>query len=438
MTSPDKSSLLERLLEVSRQMSETRDLEPLLDYIMTQALEFTKGEHGYLVLLTDDGHLDFRITHGRPFEGNDKQSPVSHSIIRQAIETQKPVLVRDAGQNSQYQTAMSVVRLRLRSVLCVPLIARMEILGVLYLENRRVADAFTVDDIDLMVLLASQAAIAVKNAQLNAQQQFLLESLEEIVEERTRETNRLRYEAERGWEAALEENHLRTALLGNITHDLRSPLNIVINSMEWMKLGEFGDTTPEQAKWIDRSLNATRQVLRLVNDIFDLSKLEQGELELYHEAVYVKQFMEQTFAILEGLHRNEGVELVMQIAENLPPISADVDRIQQILINLLSNAFKFTEKGQVMVRAKQDVNFPNFVLFEVQDTGSGIPAEDLGTIFDRFQQARNNSIENKRGGTGLGLAICKELVHRHNGQIGVESEVGVGTTFYFTIPIAQV
>ena len=120
MEQPNKPVLLERILEVSRRMSETRELQPLLEYVMTQALDFTRGEHGYLVLIDDDDNLDFRITHGRPFEGKDKESPVSHSIIREAIDTQKPVMVRDAG-DSMYQNAVSVLKLRLRSVLCVPL-----------------------------------------------------------------------------------------------------------------------------------------------------------------------------------------------------------------------------------------------------------------------------------------------------------------------------
>lgn len=436
MPGQSKSVILERILEVSRRMAETRELEPLLEYIMSQALELTQGEHGYLVLIDDEQHLDFRVTRGRPYEGNNHESPVSHSIIREAIDTQQALMIRDAG-DSAYGKAHSVVRLRLRSVLCVPLIAQTEILGVLYLENRNVVDAFDDDALNLMTLLASQSASAIKNAQLNDQQAEILAGLEEIVHERTQELDQMRREAELGWAAALEENRLRTALLGNITHDLRSPLNIVINALDWMKVGEFGPINDEQIQWLDRSLQATQQVLRLVNDIFDLSKLEQGELELYQEIVYIKPFMEQTLAVVEGLKRNESVELISKIDPSVPPIWADPDRVQQILINLFTNAFKFTAEGSITLAVIRDPEQEGFLLFSVADTGDGIPEDDISRIFDRFQQAQG-SLERRRGGTGLGLAICKELVNRHGGQIWVQSQVNVGTTFFFTIPIANV
>lgn len=429
MPAQNKSVILERILEVSRRMAETRELDPLLEYIMSQALELTKGEHGYLVLIDEHKNLDFRVTHGRPYEGNNQESPVSHSIIYEAIETQQPLMIRDAG-DSAYNKAQSVVRLRLRSVLCVPLVAQTEVLGVLYLENRNVVDAFDRDAMDFMTLLASQSASAIKNAQLN-------EGLEHIVSERTRELDQMRREAELGWAAALEENRLRTALLGNITHDLRSPLNIVINALDWMKVGEFGPVTEEQIQWIDRSTQATRQVLRLVNDIFDLSKLEQGELELYQEIVYIKPFMENTLAVIEGLRRDNRVELIAKIDPSVPPIWADADRVQQILINLFTNAFKFTTEGNVTITVIRDPQQDGFLLFSVSDTGTGIPDEDIGQVFDRFHKA-SNSLEQKRVGTGLGLAICKELVTRHGGEIWVESQMGVGTQFYFTIPIANI
>jgi signal transduction histidine kinase len=429
MSGQEKSVVLERLLEVSRRMAETRELEPLLEYIMSQALDLTRGEHGYLVLIDETQNLDFRVTYGHPYEGNNDESPVSHSIIREAIDTQQPVMIRDAGE-SAYGKAHSVLRLRLRSVLCVPLIAQTEVLGVLYLENRNVVDAFDNDAMNLMTLLASQSASAIKNAQLN-------EGLEEMVQERTHELDHARREAELGWAAALEENRLRTALLGNITHDLRSPLNIVINALDWMKLGEFGPITNEQIQWLDRSLQATQQVLRLVNDIFDLSKLEQGELELYQEIVYIKPFMEQTLAVIEGLRRDSAVELIAKIDPTVPPIWADPDRVQQILINLFSNAFKFSTDGSVTITVGLDPEQEGFLLFSIADTGEGIPQEDLGRIFDRFHRAQG-SLQQRRSGTGLGLAICKELVNRHGGQIWVESEVNVGTVFYFTIPITNV
>lgn len=429
-----QSLVLQRILDVSHRMAATRELDPLLNYIMQQALEFTRGEHGYLVLIDDHGQLDFRIVHGRPYEGNSSDSPVSHSIIYRAINRHETIIINDAG-DSEFQNQQSVVKLRLRSVLCVPMIAQTEALGVIYLENREMTGAFVDNDRNLMEMLASQAAIAVKNAQLNERQQQILDDLEAIVQLRTQEIDHLRVEAELGWQAALETNRLRTALLSNITHDLRSPMTIVINTLGMMKNQEFGPVTDAQREWLGRSLNATQQILRLVNDIFDLSKLEQGELELFLEVLDVEPFIRQTMAIAQGMNREMQVNLAAQVEPNLPPISADLDRLQQILINLFSNAFKFTNQGNVILRVYLALS-GNFVQFEMEDTGDGIPAEDLSHVFERFHQVTTSA--QKRIGTGLGLAICRELVNRHGGDIWAESQLGVGTTFYFTIPVAQI
>lgn len=432
MEQQDQALVLQRILEVSRRMSATRELMPLLQYIMEQALEFTEGEHGYLVLLNENGELDFRIVYGKPYEGKDGGSPVSHSIIYEAINRQETIVLSDAGI-SEFQMVSSVVKLRLRSVLCVPLIAQTEPLGVIYLENRQMAAAFGQNARNLMELMASQAAIAIKNAQLNEQQQAIMNGLEGIVQMRTQELDQLRIRAELAWQAAVETNHIRTALLSNITHDLRSPLTVVINTLGLMQTGEFGPTTPQQDEWIGRSLKVSQQILRLVSDLFDLSKLEQGELQLIVEPIEVSSFLEQTMAIAEGMNRRMTVQVEAQVEPQLPRILADVDRVQQILINLFSNAFKFTEQGHVILRCYLD-SAAEFVRFEVEDTGEGIPPEEMDFIFDRFHSA-SEAIEKQRVSTGLGLAICKELVMRHGGDIWVESDMGVGTTFYFTIPV---
>lgn len=429
----DQSTILQRILETSRQMSETRELDPLLVYVMDQALELTNGEHGYLVLIQGNS-LDFRVTRGTPYEGDKSESPVSHSIIRRVVESRVPVLEHDAMSGSQNFTT-SVYRLQLRSVLCVPLMAQAELLGVIYIENRSIVGAFTEADVPLVMIFASQAAVAIRNAQLNYQQDVLMAHLESIVQERTAELDLARREAEAGWFAALEENRLRTGMLGNITHDLRSPLNVVVNALEWMRMGEFGEINTDQQEWIGRSLSAIQQVLRLVNDIFDLSKIDQGKFELFPRVVEIGPLLEQTLAIAEGVKRNTEVEFRAEITPNLPPIWADPDRVQQILINLFTNAFKFTQQGSVTLRVDRPYAL-NSVLFMVIDTGDGIAEDEQARLFDRFQQAGDKE-DRKRRGTGLGLAICKEIVERHGGEIWLESQLGQGTTFYFTLPIAE-
>lgn len=432
-------TVFERVLEISRRMAETRELQPLLEYVIEQAVEFAGGQHGYLVLLNPDGTLDFRVKHGDPHMLDEG---ISHSIVQQVIETGEPVLTRNALQDTRYNLIETVQRLKLQSILCVPLRSRGKMLGVLYLENREISNAFTRQDIPPLNIFAGQAAIAIENAQLNQRQEQFAAELEERVHERTAElearTGELenaQWQATANWEAAMQENRLRTALLSNIAHDLRSPLNTVVGALDMMKEGVFGDVTDDQVLWIDRSLTATRQILRLVSDIFDLSKLEQGGLELYPETLEVAGILEQTLAIAEGLRQNEQVELAIEMQDNLPAVWGDFDRIQQILVNLVSNALKFTTRGTIMIRTERLAQHPNTLIFSVADTGEGIPPENLPTIFDRFSMADLN-LNRRRKGTGLGLAICKELVVQHGGEIWVESQLGVGTTFYFTLPVA--
>ncbi|MBI5927949.1 MAG: GAF domain-containing sensor histidine kinase [Chloroflexi bacterium] len=426
------NSALERVLDISRRMAENRELQPLLEFVMQQAVEFSGGQHGYLVLVEPDGTLNFQVKYGNPSD-REGQS-VSRSIVQQVISTGEPLLSRNALEDANLSAMKSVFNLRLQSILCVPLRSRGKLLGVLYLENRDIPNAFTRQDIPPLNIFAGQAAIAIENAQLNEQRERFAAELEERVRERTVELEEARWHATANWEAAMQENRLRTALLSNIAHDLRSPLNTVVGALDMMKEGVFGDVTEDQVLWIDRSLTATRQILRLVSDIFDLSKLEQGGLELYPETLEIGGILEQTLAIAEGLRQNDQVELAIEMAPNLPPVWGDFDRIQQILVNLVSNALKFTTSGTILVRA--DLADEETLLFRVADSGEGIPAENLPTIFDRFSMVDLN-LNRRRKGTGLGLAICKELVEQHGGQIWVESQVGVGTTFSFTLPVSK-
>lgn len=246
----ERDSALERVLDISRRMAENRELQPLLEFVMQQAVEFSGGQHGYLVLVEADGTLNFQVKYGNPSD-REGQS-VSRSIVQQVISTGEPVLTRNALEDDNFNAIKSVLRLRLQSILCVPLRSRGKLLGVLYLENRDIPNAFTSKDIPLLNIFAGQAAIAIENAQLNEQRERFAAELEERVRERTAELEEARWQATANWEAAMQENHLRTALLGNIAHDLRSPLNTVVGALDMMKEGVFGDVTEDQVLWIDR------------------------------------------------------------------------------------------------------------------------------------------------------------------------------------------
>lgn len=422
----ERFDLLQRILDTSRQMAETRTLFPLLDYAMDAVISFTKAERGHLVLTKPDGTFDVRVTRGQHRgEHLHTTDQISTSILYDVISQGQPIVLRDASGNSQYMQSQSVRNLNLRSVMCVPLISRGNTIGAIYVENRSVQGRFSEADLPPLVFLANQAAVSIENAALN-------DELEERIAIRTRELEEAKGNAEQSWVEAVEANRLRTVLLSNITHDLRVPLTVVVGTLSMLEDGDMGLLNDEQLEWINNSLKATKHILTLIDDMFDLTKLELGNLALYKEMINLNDFMKSIYDVGRGLPWPRTVTLKLELPPNLPYVYIDPNRIRQVLLNLLSNALKFTTDGSVTLYA-QNLPENQQVLIGVVDTGEGIAAENLEKLFKRFQQFDGN-IDRRQTGTGLGLAISRELVERHNGRIWAESTLGVGTNFKFVVP----
>jgi len=423
------STFLEKLLEISRHMAATRELDPLLHYVMDAALEMSDAERGYLVLFAEDGTLDFRIRRDKTGRlSENPESNISYSIFDQAVKSGKPLILVDAITDPTFSISESVQSLHLRSVMCVPMVAGGAQIGLLYIENRSEADMFSEDDLRPLTVFASQAAIYIQNARLN-------DELEARVVERTAELERAMKRLENTWLEAVEANRLRTLMLGNITHDIRSPLSIVVGSLAMLQEGAFGALTPEQVEWVDRSLNAIQHTVNLMNDFFDLTKLELGGLHIAPESVDLESYLRSIYAIGEAIPWAEGVRFELELAPNLPTTWLDKTRIQQVVLNLLYNAQKYTDRGKVTLHAALAEDGQH-VIIGVRDTGPGIPVEDCERIFERFEQSNYEKKRNPHG-SGLGLAICRELVARHQGQIWVESVLGVGSDFCFALPVSH-
>ncbi len=420
--------ILERVLNLSRRMAETRSLSALLEYAMEEAMSLVGAERGYIVLVGKDGTLDFRVRRGQDGdEVEGARDQISTSILHRVIETTQPLVLRDATDDPNWKRAKSVSALKLRSVMCVPLISRGETIGAIYVENRSVKGRFREEDLAPLTFFANQAAVSIENAALN-------DVLEARVAIRTRELEQATAQLERSWTEAIEANRLRTVLLGNIAHDLRSPLSIIIQSLHMLKEGEFGELNPDQADWIGKSLDTATYILKLTDDVFDLTKIEMGGLALHKQTVDLEPFLRKTYNIGLGLPWPLEVAFRLDLGPNLPSITADSVRLSQILMNLLSNALKFTNEGHVTLHVEA-LPDRNEVLISVADTGEGIPADKIGQLFQRFQQVHPDR-ERRRAGTGLGLAISRDLIEMHGGRIWVESTPGVGSTFKFVLPVA--
>jgi PAS domain S-box-containing protein len=261
-------------------------------------------------------------------------------------------------------------------------------------------------------------------------------------------TERVRFEEERARaEEALREttkrlremDRLKSEFLANMSHELRTPLNSIIGYSEIMLMGIDGSLDPETLEDVQSIYENSQHLLRLINDILDLAKIEAGRLALEFEKIEVEPLIEKVSRSIAGLLINKPVELIVEVEENLVPIQADRVRLSQVLSNIASNAAKFTDEGTVILRAFADRSHQGddgWICFEVEDTGIGISEADLERIFERFQQV-DGSNARRADGTGLGLAITRHLVQMHGGTVEARSQPGEGTTFTVRLPVRR-
>jgi signal transduction histidine kinase len=242
--------------------------------------------------------------------------------------------------------------------------------------------------------------------------------------------NRMNDELRRLYREVETASQHKSDFLANMSHELRTPLNAILGFSQVLREGMFGDVNEKQAEYLDDILASGNHLLSLINDVLDLSKVEAGQVELEVAPFSLQDALERGVAMVRERATRDGVQVMLATNPDLDLVSGDERRIRQVVFNLLSNAVKFTPAGGfVDVRATQ-VN--GTVSVSVADTGPGIAAEDLRRIFDEFQQTKAGLEQGE--GTGLGLALSKRLIELHGGRIWVDSELGRGSTFVFTLP----
>jgi signal transduction histidine kinase len=293
-----------------------------------------------------------------------------------------------------------------RSLLTVPILREQQIMGGLTVWRRQVGE-FEPEVVKLLQTFATQSALAIHNARLFRE-----------IQAKGREL-----------EAA---NRHKSEFLANVSHELRTPLNAIIGFSEVLQERLFGELNEKQAEYTDDILSSGRHLLSLINDILDLSKIEAGRMELEVTTFYLPDAIENALLLIRERASRHGIKLDRAIDDRLGDFIGDERKVKQILVNLLTNAVKFTpEGGQIKVEARSG---DNAVIVSVTDTGIGIAKEDQEVIFEEFRQASGNYAQ-KREGTGLGLTLTRKFVEMHGGKIWVESEPGKGSTFTFTLPI---
>ena len=228
-----------------------------------------------------------------------------------------------------------------------------------------------------------------------------------------------------------EASQHKSQFLANMSHELRTPLNAILGYTELMADGAYGEPSEKMLGVLKRLESNGKHLLGLINDVLDLSKIEAGQLVLELSDYSLQDIAQTVRSTLEPLAADKKLAFKLELAPELPAGHGDGRRLTQVLINLVGNAIKFTDAGEVAIKA--ETNDGAFHV-SVRDTGPGISAADQTRLFQEFQQA-DNAITKKKGGTGLGLAISKRIVEMHGGKIWVESQVGQGSTFAFTLPV---
>jgi signal transduction histidine kinase len=295
---------------------------------------------------------------------------------------------------------------RHRTVLGVPLMRQGILIGMLGL-TRNVVQPFTDRQIELVTTFADQAVIAIENVRLFRE-----------IEEKSRQLS-----------VASEHKSL---FLANMSHELRTPLNAILGYTELIVDRIYGEIPEKVLATLDRVQSNGRHLLGLINDVLDLSKIEAGQLTLSLTDYSIGDVVSTVLTAVEPLATGKQLALNSVLPPDLPLARGDERRMTQVLLNLVGNAIKFTDSGEVAVLASAANG--SFTI-AVRDTGPGIPEADQRRIFDEFKQAETSSSAWKTGGTGLGLSIAKRIVEMHGGRIWVESSPGQGSTFSITLPL---
>ena len=402
---------LKALGEIGQAVSSTLDLETVLATIVRRAVDLSGMEGGSLWEYDAEGEaFHLHATHHLPDDVAEALRATAlrkgEGVVGRLALTMQPVAVRDIADESSYQSRVRdlLVRRGYRSILAVPLISDGRLLGGLVV-NRQVAGDFPPETVGLLQSFATQSALAIQNARL------------------------FREIEDKGRQLEAASRH-KSEFLANMSHELRTPLNAILGFSEALAERMFGDINEKQAEYLADIRESGRHLLSLINDILDLSKIEAGRMELELSEFPLPAALDNTLTLVRERAERRGIALVRSIDPRLGAFCADERKLKQVLLNLLSNALKFTpEGGRVELAAvPRDGN----VEISVADTGVGIAPEDQATVFEEFRQV--GAASRKVEGTGLGLAISRKFVELHGGRMWVESEVGKGSRFAFTIP----
>jgi len=404
-------SQLTALGEVGQAISSTLDLETVLKTIVTHAIRLT-GLDGGSIYEYDETSEQFRLQAADnlapKFLEAIRASPIrkGDGTVGNTAVTLGPAQVPDIRDDSYQSTRKEIlIRAGYRAILTVPLLREDHVIGALSV-TRKTPGPFADEVVELLKTFAAQSAMAIQNARL------------------------FREIAEKGRQLEVASQH-KSQFLASMSHELRTPLNALLGFNE-MLLGEvYGPLTPDMQPPLAQMQASGKHLLRLINNVLDLAKIEAGRMELALSDYSVQDTVEAVRSTLRPLAAEKGLEFLATVPADIPLAHGDPGRITQCLMNLAGNSLKFTKVGKVEISVSEN---GHKLTYRVADTGIGIPPDKIDNLFTEFKQT-DATIASEYGGTGLGLSISKKFVEMHGGRIWVESQPGQGSTFIFEIPL---
>jgi GAF domain-containing protein/sensor histidine kinase YesM len=401
---------LTALGEVTQAVNSTLELQTVLSTIVAKAVEISTTDAGAIYEFEpDQDAFLLRATYGMDEAMiaaiREQRIGLGVTGIGEAAARRTPVMIDDLAATPSNPVTDIILKAGFHALLVIPLLRPDRIIGALVV-RRRAPGAIPRATIDLLQTFAAQSVIAIQNARLFTEIE------------------------EKGRELAVASQH-KSQFLANMSHELRTPLNAILGYTELILDDIYGAAPAKMREVLERVQTNGKHLLGLINDVLDLSKIEAGQLTLALADYSIKDLVQGVYVAVEPLATSKGLALKLDVAAGLPPARGDERRLSQVILNLVGNAIKFTDQGEVTISARAS---GGTLTVAVRDTGPGIAESDQAKIFEEFQQADNSSTR-KKGGTGLGLAISRRIVAMHGGRLWVESRLGLGSTFLFTLPV---
>jgi signal transduction histidine kinase len=405
MTTNERIQRLERLLEVSRNLSASLDWEPFLQSVLSVATELTDSEVASILEAEDSETLRFLAVPWFHREAlQPVRVPVAASVAGWVYQNGKPAAVMDvAAEARHFKGADRAAQYQTRSILAIPIIYKGETLGVLEAVNKANQAHYTEDDLTILETLASQVAVAMQNNRL---------------------VNRVRQVQEE----ASHLDRMKSDFIAVASHELRTPLGLILGHATFLREVIQAENRPQ----LDIIVRNAMRLKEIIDNIANVDNVERGMASVRRRTVSIHRVIEEVTAGFQDEARERQINLRVDPGQDELLVEGDASKISIALTNLVKNALTFTNPGgHVFVVAER---IPGYVKVSVIDNGIGIPAKDLGHIFERFYQVESH-LTRRHGGMGLGLSVAKVMIEMHGGRIWAESVEGKGSNFTFVLPL---